>query len=385
MTDSWLSPPRVSIDQNLAWLLRAAFARVPPNEPPENANEALELARAFEISGRIASRQRLAHGPARNGFELALDSDYHTNLAVDAQLRQALEQVAEVATRHSIPLIALKFAAMRQAGVLRPGSRVASDLDLLVPADLAPRLARALLDLGFSKSGSREHSHQLEALVGPYGAVVELHVHIPGVHVTERGFATASDLLDSGLVVSAADSPILTPVPALLAAHALAHGLVQNRSTPQSYSLLRMLGDVVDLRMIQGSDVAASAEAYLAPPLSGIGKPTDRLCSALYDGLSPNVELESGPETLLLRHCLAARLDSAYVHRLRASGVAEQLRMHRSFSAFARYVRGALFPSQSELDAIYGEFPSPTARLKRRWTRPLDVSLRAARHWLRSR
>ncbi|HEY0467790.1 MAG TPA: nucleotidyltransferase family protein [Polyangiaceae bacterium] len=385
MIGSWLSPPRVRIDANLAWLLRAAFAQVPPDEPPESADAALELARSFELSGRVASRQRDASGPPRNGFERALDSDYHTNLAVDTQLRQGLEEVAEIATRHSIPLIALKFAALTQIGALRAGSRVASDLDLLVPADSAPRLATALLNLGFSKSGSREHSHQLEALVGPYGAVVELHVHIPGVHVTAGGFATASDLLDSGLVVKAANSSILVPVPPLLAAHALAHGLLQNRATPQSYSLLRMLADIVDLRRIQETDLLASAEAYLAPPLSGIGAATERLCSALCNGVSLNTELDGEAEKLLLWHCLAARLDSAYVHRLRASGFADQLRTRHGLVAVARYVKGALFPPQRELDAIYGQLPSRAARLRRRWTRPFDVTLRAARHWLRSR
>jgi hypothetical protein len=382
VSGSWLSPPAVALDANLVWLLRAAFADDVESPHPEDSQAVLELARRLEISGRIAERSTPERLSRLGALGQGLEADRLTNLAVESQLGQALAEVTGVAERHSIPAVGLKYAALKLARVIRPGSRVVGDLDLLVPVAAAYRLSKALQGSGFSKAGTRSHAHQLEALVGPYGAVVELHVHIPGVRIEAARLATADDLMENALVLPAEGTTLLVPSAPVLVAHAIAHGLLQNRTTPQSYSLLRMVADILDLRALYGPGLLPAAARFV-PSLSQRGEAIEGLCLALSRGLASGPGFEGTEQQVLLWHCLAARLDKEYGERLRASGAREAL--GGSLRDLAAYLGGALFPTEHELDAIYGPVPSTVARLRRRWFRPVDLALRAARRWSRSR
>jgi hypothetical protein len=378
------SPPQVVVDADLAWLLRAAFADTVTAPSPSDPVRALRLARDTELSGRIAKRLEAWRGTSQLGaLGLELDTDYHANVAMEALLTQARQRVTQVAGRLGVPLIAAKFAGLRLTGVVAPGTRVVADLDLLLPKADAKRFWQALLDAGFERTHTHGYAHQLEALVDPYGAAVDLHVHLPGVIVKTGGFATADQLISRRLVTRTADS-ILVPGLPLLAAHAIAHALQQNRATPQTYSPLRMIADIIDLRRAH-PDVVSLAANYLAPELRPACEVLERLCVSVSKGIVSGAGFDGTSEQTLLWHCIAARIDHGYSERLRAGGLADKLRDGSSMLEIARYVADLFYPSEPALEALYGPAIGRFARVRRRLFRPVDLTMRAARRWARSR
>jgi hypothetical protein len=379
-----LTPPPVVVDAALAWLLRAAFAETLSEPCPVDAARALHLARATQLSGRVAKRLEAWRGTS----ELAalgpeLDADYYANVANEALLVQAQDKIAQLGERLGVPIIALKFAGLRLARVITPGTRAVADLDLLLPGPSARSFWRALLEAGFVRTNTHEYSHQLEALLDPYGATIDLHVHVPGVFVEGRGFANADQLLARGLVKRMSGS-LLVPSPALLCAHAIAHALLQNRSTPQTYSPLRMVADVMDLRRVQ-PDVVLLAANHLAPELRVTCDALERLCASLSRGVLSGPGFDGTREQTLLWHCVAARLDFDYSERLRAAGLTNKIRDGASVTEIARYVATLLYPGEPELEVLYGPAVGHLARMRRRLLRPVDLVVRAARRRARLR
>jgi Uncharacterised nucleotidyltransferase len=373
----------MAIDADLAWLLHAAFANAFVDPVPADDVRALHLARSTQLSGRIAKRlERWRGAPELTGLGAELDGDYYTNIAMEGLLTQALERIAGLADRRGVPIVALKFAGLRRAGVVTPGTRVASDIDLLLPKLEAKAFWQALLDVGFRRTQTHEYAHQLEALVDPYGAIVDLHVHVPYVSVEKRGFASAEQLMLHGLVRRSSGA-LFVLQPALLAAHAIAHALLQNRATPQTYSPLRMVSDIMDLRRVQ-ADVVSAAASYLAPELRATCNALERLCVALSNGTFTGVGFDGTREQALLWHCLAARLDFEYSEELRAAGLMNKLRDGSSASEILRYVGDLIYPAEPALDALYGPAAGRLARVRRRLWRPVDLVARAARRWGRA-
>lgn len=379
MIDERLAPPPVAVEGNLAWLLRFAFGESLEESSPPDPMQALQLARRTEISGRIAERLRRCKGLRLGVSSSEFEADYHTNLAVEALLGRALDSVSAVAARQAIPVVALKYAGLRLTGVITPGTRMAGDLDLLVSAEHAGPLWHALLDIGFSRTRTRSHSHQLEALVDPHGAVVELHLHMPGVCVVDERPATLGDLRTAGLINTAAGS-LLVPNPALLGAHAVAHALVQNWATPQTYSPLRMIADIADLRSHE-SEVLSSAARFLTPKLGAACLALERLCVALASGMLGGSAVAGSSEQSLLWHCVAARCNEDYSDRLRASGLTQAI--SSGPSALGRFLAGALFPAEHELEVLNGS--GKLDQIGSRWRRPFAITARAASRWSRLR
>ena len=378
------APPRVPVDADLTWLLHAAFADSADTPLPENAERALQMARATQLSGRVAARVGAWRGaPSLGTLGQALGEDYFANVANETLVMQAQERVADLAERLSIPSIAVKFAGLRLAGVIARGSRVVADIDVLLPSSSARELWRALLASGFRRTNTHEYPHQLEALLDPYGAFIDIHVHLPGVILEQGWFATAAQLMAHGLVTRV-DGPMLIPSAPVLAAHAIAHALLQNRSTPQTYSPLRLLADILDLR---GRDarVVLSAKHYLAPELGATCDTLERLCAYLAAGTFDGPAFNGTPEQILLWHCVAARLDIAYAERLRAGGLSNKFRDGSSAKDIARYIADLVYPAESALDVLYGPAVGPIARVRRRLHRPFDLAKRAVHRALRSR
>jgi hypothetical protein len=381
-----LTPPSVDVDADLAWLLRAAFSGefAETEARPSDSKRALRLARDTELSGRIGKRlQGKGSSPELAELVHELEADYYTNVAREALAGQALDRIVELSARSGVPVIALKFAGLRRAGIVASGTRTFCDLDLLVPKAEARAFWRALLHVGFSRTGTSEYPHQLEPLVNAYGAVVDLHIHLPGVFVEKRGFASADQLIECGLV-SRASGSVLVPNTELLAAHAIAHALLQNRSTPQSYSPLRMVSDVMDLRRVE-PEVASMAANYLVPELGATCAALERLCAALSQGIFGGAGFDGTSEQTLLWHCVAARTDFEYSERLRAAGLTSKLRDGSSALEIARYVAHLLYPGELELEALYGPAPGGFARMRRRLWRPVDLTVNAAQRWARAR
>ena len=379
-----LTPPRVLLDADLAWVLRGAFARDLPRVPPGDPERALSLARKTQLSGRIAARLGAWRGSSPLGrVALGLSDDYYANVAKETLLVQLQRRLAALAESLGLPIIALKFAALRATEAVVLGSRPAADLDVLLPQAGARAFWNALVAAGFARTNTHEYPHQLEALVDPYGAFVDVHLHLPGVVVERGSFATAEQLAAHGLV-SGQPSSLLVPSAGVLGAHLISHALVQNRATPQSYSPLRMLADILDLRA-GAPNVVQLASGYLAPQLGATCEALQRLCVALSAGELDGSGFEGSSEGLLLRHCLAARLDAAYADRLRAGGLANKLRDGSSVSDVVRYLFDLFYPAPAALDVLYGPRSGSVARFRRRLWRPVDVIARGARQKFRGR
>jgi hypothetical protein len=378
------APPRVPIDADLAWLLRAAFVNDVSPSLPKSSEHALLIARATQLSGRVAARLGAWRGGSSLGA-LAQDfgEDYYANIAKETLLMQAQQRINELAERLQIPMIAVKFGGLRLAGVIAPGARIVADLDVLLPKARARDFWHALLTAGFLRTNTHEYPHQLEALVDPYGAVIDLHVHLPGVVVERGGFATADQLIARGLVTRTRGT-MFVPSAGVLAAHAIVHALVQNRSTPQTYSPLRMLSDVMDLRRM-APNVVHDAASYLAPQLGTTCETLERLCAVLAEGAFDGPSFDGTSEQTMLWHCLAARLDFDYAERLRAAGLANKFRDGSSATEIARYVADLLYPAETALDFLYGPALGTFARVRRRLRRPLDLAIRTLRRSVRSR
>jgi hypothetical protein len=376
-------PPPIAIDADLEWVVRGAFADVANLGAPNDPQRALQIARETQLSGRLAARLGyFQEGAPASVLAQELSADYYVNVATETLLTQAQQRIGELAERLAIPLIAVKFGGLRLSGLISVGSREVSDLDVLAPTARARELWHAMLAAGFRRTNTREYSHQLEALVDPDGAVIDLHVHLPGVVVARGTFATAEQLLARGLLVRTNGS-ILVPRADVLAAHAIAHALVQNRSTPQTYSPLRLLADLMDIQRAE-AHVVSNAASYLAPAIAITCASLERLCACLAKGAIRGPNFEGTSEQILFCHCLAARLDFDYAEGLRAGGLAHKFRDGSSVVEIARYIADLIYPSEWALDSLYGPVTGSMAHVRRRLRRPLDLVIRAARRSLRS-
>lgn len=381
-------PPRLAISPEIRWMLLRAFG--PAGAPFGGAADparALEVSRLFEVSARIAARrgrERLAGelGPeAAAGFA----RDRTAAAASGLRLMAAVRQVAEAAATLGIPLAFLKFAALEGAGLLAAGGRGACDADVLAPEGRLGDLQRALVGIGYRASAMPAMEHQLPPLSAPSGAVVEIHRHLPGVRTGGGPSATFEALDREGLLVPLADQPgrCSAPSPEVQAAHVLVHGLGQHGYWPASYSLLKMVADLLDL----GGEAALTprAVAWTARDVpAGEAEAVRRLCLRLAAGEEP--EGWDAPEEALLRHILAGRLDAGYARALRL-GLFQPVPSDRPRPAqLARSVLDAVLLTDAQIEAVYGRPRTRLGYLGRRLARPFDLLFRLGSYgWARLR
>jgi len=367
-------------------LLRAFGPAGAPFPEAVEPAAALAAARRFEVSPRIAVRQGRQRLDAELGEEAAAGfaGDRTRAAAGGMRLMEEVRRVAGVAADLGMPLACLKFAALEGTGLLAAGSRGACDVDLLAPGERAGELWQALLAAGFRSSGIPEAEHQLPALTGPRGGVVEIHRHLPGVRLDGAASASFAALDRAGLLRPLPNLPgrCAAPLPEVLAAHVLVHGLGQHGYWPSSYSLLTMVADLLDLGELTdratawvGRDVSA-AEAAAARGMIG------RLAA----GEDPTGW--HGPEEELLRHILAGRLDPEYAGALRLGLFRPQPSERSRPVQLARVVLGAVFLSDAQIDAVYGPPHGRLGYLGRRLARPFDLLRRLGSYgarWARLR
>ncbi len=384
-------PPGLALSPEIRWMLLRAFG---PAEAPSPAAAdpaaALALARRFEVSARIAVRQGRPALTAElgEGGAAGFAQDRARAAAVGLRLMEEVRRVAGLAAPLGIPLVCLKFAALEASGLLAAGSRGACDADLLAPEERAGELWRALVAAGFRGSGLPEAEHQLPALVGPRGAVVEIHRHLPGVRLEGAASATFAALEAAGLLRPLPDLPgrCAAPAPEVQAAHALVHGLGQHGYWPSSYSLLKMVGDLIDLGGAEGAVPGWAAWVSRDVPPAEIAAAC-LLVRRLAAGEDP-AGWPPGPEAELLRHILAGRLDPAYESALRLGLFRRQPSERSRPVQLARAVLGALFLSDAQIAAVYGPSRSRLGTLGRRLARPFDLLWRLGRYgsrWARLR
>ena len=380
-------PPPVAMSPAVLWMLRRAFGPPGVAAPAVDPAETLALCGRFDLAGRVAARQgrprlvaELGEGGAA-GFARAQAAAAGMGMRLSA----LAARVAEAAAERSIPLVFLKFAALELSGALPPGSRSACDVDVLVPEAGAAALQAALVARGFTASGLPDLEHQLPAVAGPQG-VVELHRVLLGVRLDGRGSATFADLEREGLLLPLPDLPghAAIPAPQVAAAYALVHGLGQHGWWPKSYSLFKMVGDLIDLGLIDGDAGKLPAVApWIATDIPPAEVEAVRLLAealAAGDDLAAWGE-SSAPPALLLRHLLAGLLDPGYERSLRL-GLFRSTPSDRPAPArLARTLFRTVFLTREQVDALYGP-PRGGALgyLGRRLFRPLDLAGRLLRY-----
>ena len=316
-------PPPLVLDVELEWVLQRALG--PLTWQPKAAvsgQRVVDVALRLDVAARIAARQPRALIEREMGVAAAhrLREQYIATVARGALLDHALDELLAHAGASHIPCILLKYAALNRMGVLRVGSRVASDIDLLVPHARARHFQAILKEKGYQDLNLPESSHQLPALRGPHGVLVELHVHVPLVTLAEgQPFARADDLLAADLTSQSGNA--LLPEAAIVAAHAIAHGLMQHAQVPQVYSPLKTFADLADLQRLR-PNLIEQACAYLARTMTGKDLASvQTLARALPEG-----DLETaitGAPGIILRHALASQLDHRYAIRLRLGSLTQ--------------------------------------------------------------
>jgi len=368
-------------------MLLRAFG--PPDAPfpePVDPAGALEAARRFEVSPRVAARQERARLAAELGIEAAagFQRDLTTSAAQGLRIEALLREVAAVAAEREIPLVLLKLAALQAAGVLTPGARTACDLDLLASAERTGELQAVLLARGFRSSGLPDSEHQLPALIHPAGGVLEVHRLMLGVRPDAGGSATIAALERSGLLVPASGLPgCFLPTRAAQMAHVLVHGIGQHGFWPDSYPLLRTLADLIDLGFHDeaAAPLAREAVRLVARDVSPTEAEAVRaLCRALAAGEEPGEE----GAAVLLRHILAGRLDADYAASLRLSLFRDQPSDRPPAVRVVRTALATIFLSRAQIDTIYGRPRHPLGYLGRRLARPFDLLRRLWNYGTRS-
>ncbi|MFP5285889.1 MAG: nucleotidyltransferase family protein [Thermoanaerobaculia bacterium] len=383
-------PPRVAVSPEVRWMLLRAFG--PAGSPfPQSVGppEALALARRFELSARIAARQG-REALARELGEEAAAGFARDRVAVTAsglRLLATAREVAGVADRLGLPVAFLKFVALEGAGLDAAVRRAACDVDVLAPAGRVQELQDALVAAGFQASGLPEGEHQLPALQHPSGGVVEVHRLILGVRPEGSLSATFETLEGHGLLAPLPGLPgrCSIPVPEVQAAHVQVHGLGQHGWWPASYSLLKMVADLLDLTST-GKECVLTARALSwvegdVPPAEA--ETVRRLCDRLAAGDDPASGWD-GPEEVLLLHILAGRLDPEYEKSLRLGLFHSQPTDRPPALRLARRIWDALFLTRAQVDAVYGKPRHPLGYLGRQLARPFDLIARLGTYGLRA-
>lgn len=373
-------PPFPLDDPALRWVLLRAFGPAAAPAPESvDGERAGELARELSLAARIAARR----GPAALTAELGPAGAAPWLAAGRAAAARALQieglrrEVVRVAQSLDVPLVLLKFAALEASGRLLPGSRSASDLDVLVALPDAPRLIAALRAAGFATGDEPDQEHQWPTLFRR-GVALELHRHLPGVEAPgEPGrFATAPELAAAGALIEI-ETRVFRPADPLLVAHLLAHGLAQHGLTPEAYPTLRLFADLSDLGFgTAGDETWNEVRRWLPSALSPeeVSAALD-LLRALEAG---RLDLK-GPARTLLDHLLAGTFDPAYRQALKLRLFAPPLSEGGKTRAFFTFLRRTVWLTDSQIDDIYGPPRTRWGYAARRLARPLDLVVRSAR------
>ena len=320
-----MKPPRLELSPELRWVMSRAFAPLELGSATgalASPERALELAVALDLVGRIATRQphdrlltELGVEPARKLQMLRLRV-----VALNQILARTTELVLHTAAPLGARVVLLKHAALRALGVVEPGARDARDVDVLVDGSLAGALHDALCEQGFRIASAQHPEQHLPTLLREPGEVVELHHTLAGLAVPGgNGASAASLLVAQGYTTPSPGSRAHVPVPALLAAHALVHGLVQHRTATDLYPALRTICDLCDLNFANVDDVAC--RAFVSSELSGAAiDAVHTVVAALSAGADPRDMGESSPGFELFAHLVAGAVDPDYQQALFLEG-----------------------------------------------------------------
>ena len=184
----WRRAPARSLTPELGWVLHRAFVsrRAAVGENPALERrvrldaEGIDGSRAAGLARDLGLAERIATlvGPATLAAELGREPARELAVACSQRLARTQRQsefvpeLAEAARATSIPIVLLKFAALRAGGYLVEGSRAAADLDILVRDRDAAAAAALLRRRGFFPVHTPDADHHLPPLQDPMGRVV---------------------------------------------------------------------------------------------------------------------------------------------------------------------------------------------------------------------
>lgn len=331
-------PPPLEQSPELRWLLKQAFARAEaPMTQRVNPGRVVSLALELDLAARVAALKDLSLVSAELGRDAAERFAFARLAAARAQhdVAELVTRVGEIASREGLEIVLLKYAALARLGRIREGSRNVRDFDVLGRSGEIERLYRILLAEGFEDCGHPRQPHHLPALRSASGGIVEIHSLIPGLRIGDAGHgttATADALIAAGLVercgmttVSFAGTALRADCPTMwipsvdvLRAHAIFHGFVQHGAVPDDYPMMRMLCDVADLGIDDGTEALAQRAYGLLDgemtldEITAIFALVVRLCKGQLDTLD-----FASAEGRLLRHVVASACDLDYRRSLK--------------------------------------------------------------------
>ncbi len=372
------APPPGNVPAAAGWLLRAALG--PALEPlPEPADEVGALAGRCELGPRLVARHGAAALTALLGEAARpLLAAHRRAAALGMAADHVARRLAERAAGDGLPLILLKGYALRRLLPAAADGRPFVDLDVLVPEEAAPALARRLVSDGWLAAPGPANEQHLAPLVAPEGLPVDLHFRLRGITFSGE-WATAERLLAEDLC--AADpglSGASLPRPPLLAAHLLVHALEQHAWRPATYPLLWTAGDLVDLGAQDGW------RELLAPVWPAVETTvSEREAAAMFrlcrHFAAPGGEALDDDAERLLGHIVWGTLDDRYRRSLELRHTAGRLRQARARGRLLRYISHKLILTDGEIAARYGQQPSRWGLLGRRLLRPFELGARLAR------
>jgi len=368
------TPKPLALDEHVVWVLARAFG------PPDRSVSLRDPQAAIEAADRLGYLPRIGQRTPRARLlaELADLSGLvveasHRAAAGAAALNATSRFVREVAQEHGLPAVFLKFSALSALGVVRPGSRVASDVDVLSARHHGDGLVHALVAHGARALPERRLAHELTSLLSPLSVHIDPHRYVPGVRLDRSRFVAADDLLAAGLVRLETNSP----APSVLAAHALVHGFVENAPIPQSGAPPRALADLFDLEHFERGALVGALS--LLEPLFDARDVSElrALCVALERGEVAHGY--DGPGGSWLSHVLGSALDSNYAASLRRFLFRAPLSERTGPGPRLGRIAHMLVPTAAELSRIYGEPKGKIGRWRQRLWRPIDLAGRALR------
>ncbi len=341
------APPPLPASAELDWVLLRAFAPPAARAPEVVSEAAWEEAARLGLAPRIASRSDAALLAAELGEEVAGRFLAARRGAASTALRyeDLAGELAELCRAIGVSLVFLKGIALHLGEHTPPGARPFGDLDCLAGGEDATILWDALVERGFAAGAADANEQHLPPLAAPTWGVIDVHFALRGLWHPPGGWWTGERLFTESQVRALPALPgSWVPKPAMLAAHALAHGLDQHGLAPGQHGLLRMAADLADLLPgeEEWNELAAAAAPWLEPTLSPVEiGAARRLVLALRAGQPPAGAALDEPAGLLLRHLVAAGR-GLYGRAQRWRNLRLRLRRARERRQLLRYIRRKL-------------------------------------------
>lgn len=363
-------PPRVVLDNDIRWVLLAAFADPYPNDArPDSPERAAKLIQQFDLVNQVAYRL------TKQQLEQAITPQYQQHISNIARSRimhslavvQARELACRTAEETGVDIVLLKQAALEVMGLVTPAQRFGADVDILVRASDIGRLSDALCQRGCQERKRRSPKYHPMVLRTPADVSIEMHTVIPYVRMAPRDDPVdLRCLIQQGLVATGQQPQqphVFLPNIQLLAAHLVAHNLVQHRFTPRTHPPLRTLRDAYILRLDENPEHAKAAYALIAADI--LNSEFSALCACI-GSLKRGVVDAHEESRKLLSHLIAASIDENYQARLQVQREWQVIREYGIRHWALSRVQRVFAPTEEELTDVVNDGAAADQRAARR-------------------